>query len=491
MPRLLVIDDDLASCRLVTAIFTAEGLSVVSANDGETGIAKAAAKGGADDGGGGGGPIDVVLLDMHLPDTDGLTLLESIGASAPSLPIIMLTADREVKSAIRATRLGAFDYLTKPIDHDEVVSVVRRALETHALRKEVEDLRRQVSDGGGGLAVQMGSSTRARDVIDQVRTVASSQFTALVLGETGTGKELVAQAIHRQSDRREQAFIALDCGAIPAQLIESELFGHARGAFTGADRARTGRFQLAQGGTLFLDEVGNLPMSLQVKLLRVLESKQMLAVGATKATALDVRFVAATNDDLQARVAEGLFRADLYFRLAQYTISLPALRDRPTDIAYLAKRFIEEASIELRRPVGTIAPDAMELLERHTWPGNVRELRNVVRQAVLRTKDLGGIKKELFRTILGKQLKDSLHPMAGGGGSNKRKSTTATAASSDQSLREIADEAARNAERQAIIEMLGATRGNKSQAARALRTDYKTLHLKMKSLGIRGRDYQP
>jgi len=276
------------------------------------------------------------------------------------------------------------------------------------------------------------------------------------------------------SERRAKPFIALDCGAIPELLLESELFGHEKGAFTGAERRKEGRFQLAEGGTLFLDEVGNLPLGLQAKLLRVLESRQVHSVGATKATPMDVRFVAATNHDLESRVTESRFRADLYFRLAQYTISLPALRERPTDIRHLAERFLQEASVELRRPVRHIPPDVMKMLERHDWSGNVRELRNVMRQAVLESKDLV-LHRPLVQRLLGKG----------------RPGPGAASSAAGKSLKEAADEAAREAERRAICETLRATRGNKSQAAKALKTDYKTLHVKMKILGIRARDFAP
>jgi DNA-binding NtrC family response regulator len=463
-PTLLVVDDDAASRRLVTATFGVEGFRVVSAEDGPAGIAAANIE-----------HPDVVLLDMQMPTMNGLEVLEALTKSLPRLPVVMLTADREVKTALRATRLGAFDYLTKPIDHDEVVAVVKRALEASALRKEVDSLRRQLTAGGVGLAEQMGHTEAVRDVVDQVNTVAASDFTVLVLGETGTGKELVAQAIHRASARREKPFLALDCGAIPEPLLESELFGHERGAFTGADRKRHGRFELARGGTLFLDEIGNLPLGLQAKLLRVLESKEVVAVGGARATELDVRFIAATNDDLEARAAAGAFRADLYYRLAQYTIALPPLRDRRADVAYLARRFLDEASIELRRPVREIAPDALADLERHAWPGNVRELRNVVRQAVIRSKDLV-LRRDVLRAVMGKP-KVKAAPAAGSGFAT--------------SLKEIAEEAARAAEKQAICEALRVTQGNKSKAARALKTDYKTLHLKMQRLGVRARDFQP
>jgi DNA-binding NtrC family response regulator len=462
-PTLLVIDDDQPSCHLVTAIFSREGIHVLSAHDGRSGLERATAH-----------LPDLVLLDLHLPDLGGLEVLEQLQARAGGPPVVMLTAERDVKMAVRATQLGAIDYLTKPIDHDDIVLVVRRVLETRVLQREVAALRRQLGEGGG-LAVQMGSSPQTRQVVDAVRTVAPTNFTVLVLGETGTGKELVAQAIHRASERRQQPFIALDCGAIPEALLESELFGHEKGAFTGAERRRAGQFQLAEGGTVFLDEIGNLPMGLQAKLLRVLESRHVQPVGGATATPLDVRFVAASNHDLQERVNAGEFRADLFFRLAQYTIAIPPLRERTGDLAYLAQRFLEEARIELRRPVQEIRPEALDLLVRYRWPGNVRELRNVIRQAVLQTTELA-IRRDVVRALVGKP----------GTAETPVRHTAA-----GRSLKAIAEEAALAAERQAICETLRSTRGNKSQAARALSVDYKTLHLKMRKLGIRARDFSP
>ncbi len=462
--RVLAIDDDHASCRLLQAIFAAEGMELVAAHDRRSGIERAAAE-----------HPDLVLLDLRLPDGDGLELLEPLRAVDATLPVVMLTAHADVKTAVRATQLGAFDYLTKPIDPDEIVMIARRALETRALRVEVEALRRRVGDSADdSLVTQMGPSPEVARVVQQVEIVAASGFSVLVLGETGTGKELVAQAIHRRSERRTQTFIAIDCGAIPEPLLESELFGHERGAFTGAERKKPGRFHLAEGGSFFLDEVGNLPLGLQAKLLRVLESREVVAVGGARATPLDVRFIAAANDDLQARASDGRFRADLFFRLAQYTITLPPLRARVADIAHLAQRFVAEAAVELRRPTHGIAPDALAALERHGWPGNVRELRNVIRQAVLEAND-GELRRASIQRFLSRPAaaRGPARPAAG------------------RSLRAVAEEAAREAERQLICETLRATRGNKAQAARVLETDYKTLHVKMKHLGIRAKDFSP
>jgi len=460
---LLVIDDDAISCRLIRAIFEKEGVRVVAAGDGQAGIERAAEE-----------RPDVVLLDLQLPGRDGLEILADLKASTPDLPVIMLTASHDPRIVVRAMKAGAADYATKPVDDEELVVVVRRTLETRALRKEVEQLRRHVGrDRAAGLEARMGPSAQVASLVQQVDTVAESDFTVLVLGETGTGKELVAQAVHQASARRSKALVALDCGAIPEPLLESELFGHERGAFTGAERRKEGRLRLAEGGTCLLDELGNLPATLQAKLLRVLESRQLQPVGAEHARPMDVRFIGATNDDLQARVSRGMFRADLYFRLAQYTITLPPLRRRPDDIPFLAHRFLDEASVELRRPVDTIVPDALELLVRHPWPGNVRELRNVIRQAVLHTTDLA-IRAEVIRPVL-----TASEPAA----------AIEPAPASAASLKGVAEQAARAAERRTICDMLRVTKGNKSEAARTLRTDYKTLHLKMKALGIRAADF--
>jgi DNA-binding NtrC family response regulator len=461
--KVLVVDDDALNRRVACRIFSAEGFDVAEAGDGRAALERAAAD-----------APDVVFLDVQMPDIDGLAVLETLKQQLPGVPVVMLTGSRDVKTAVRATQLGAFDYLTKPIDRDELVATARRSLETRALRLEVQELRRQVSSGpGDALAAQMGTSPEAARVVEQVSRVAASPFTVLILGETGTGKELVAQAIHRSSDRRRRPFVALDCGAIPEQLLESELFGHERGAFTGADRRKVGSFKLAEGGTCFLDEVGNLPLTLQAKLLRALESKEVQAVGADRPTPMAVRFLAATTDDLQRRVENGQFRADLYFRLAQYTIPLPPLRERPADLAYLTQRFVEEASVELRRPVQAVLPEALDRLRAHTWPGNVRELRNVVRQAVLHAEDFAIRAEDIRFSSIGARASQAQGPVEIG----------------DRSLREIASAAAAAAERHAIVETMRGVAGNKSRAAKALKTDYKTLHVKIKQLGIRARDY--
>jgi DNA-binding NtrC family response regulator len=461
--RLLVVDDDPLTTKLLRMVFEQQRFDVYCAESGNEALELAERH-----------QPEVAILDLRLPDMDGITLLEKLRA-LPHVPVaIMLTAHGDVSTAVRAMQLGARHYLPKPVNRDELLITVQRALEHGSLVSEVQDLRRRARPGLT-LAEQMGPGPEVRQVAERVSLVAASDLTVLIQGETGAGKELIAQAIHRESNRAARPFIAVDCGAIPETLLESELFGHEKGAFTGADKKRLGQFQLAEGGTLFLDEIGNLPQSLHAKLLRALESREVAPVGGTRRTALDIRFVAATNFDLEARVREGAFREDLYFRLAQYTIALPALRERTGDIPHLVRRFQAEACQEMRRPVVDITPEALALLQRHAWPGNVRELRNVIRQAVLHARDMT-IDETLIRSVMRAPL--------------PRGSPAAPAASDGRSLREVSEAAVRDAEIAAIRAALQAAGGNKAAAAKALQTDYKTLHVKIQRYGIRAADYK-
>jgi len=462
LPLLLVDDDPLVS-RLMRILFDAGKFDLHHAESGQDGIDIAARS-----------PPAVVILDLTLPDMSGMEVLKQLHARQPQLPIVMLTGSADLKHAVEAMQLGAFHYLAKPVDNTELMLVVQRALEHSEMVSELTELRRKT----GPLATlteQMGPGAAVQGIAEHVVRVAASNFIVLVLGETGTGKELVAQALHNASERRTKPLIAVDCGAIPEQLLESELFGHEKGAFTGADRKRDGLFQLAQGGTLFLDEIGNLPLALQAKLLRVMESREVKPVGGSKPTMLDVRFIAATHDDLVARVRDGTFREDLYFRVAQYTIALPPLRERPDDLPHLARRFLKEASLELHRAVLDFAPEALTVMGEHRWPGNVRELRNVVRLAVLQCQG-PIIEAGLARAMIGQGTRPAGAPAA-------------LTAASGRPLREIAEGAAREAETAAINQTLAATAGNKSATAKALQTDYKTLHLKMQRYGIKARDF--
>jgi two-component system nitrogen regulation response regulator GlnG len=464
--RLLVVDDDPGIRSLLTEYLGPSDFEVLTAASGAAALQLARES-----------LPDLVLLDLDLPGQHGIEILEKLKALDPALPVLILTGRGDIRTAIRSTELGAFAYLTKPADVGEIEIVLKRALEHRKLQRELERLRERLGDGHE-LFKLMGPSRQVRQLVEQVQRVADSGFTVLLQGETGTGKELVARAVHDLSVRRAAAFIAIDCGSIPEALIESELFGHEKGAFTGAGERRVGYFQMAQGGTLFLDELANLPLALQARLLRVLQERQLQPVGAHKPVQLDVRFVAATNADLREAVASGRFRQDLYFRLAEYTIKLAPLRERGDDLVYLAGRFAEEASIELRRPARTLTPSALELLAQHSWPGNVRELRNVVRKAVLVSEELV-VSSAHVHHALGEAEGLPVHTLV------PQPPPAAAAGAGAPSLREIAGRAAQDAERAAIRAALASTGGNKSEAARRLKTDAKTLYVKIRRYGLR------
>ena len=325
--------------------------------------------------------VDLVLLDIRLPGMDGLEVLERIKGLDEQLDVILVTAVKTVRTAVSAMKLGALDYLTKPFDEDEVLALIRRALEKRALEREVVFLRSELARREDAHEM-VGQSPEMRRVSALVSQIARTTATVLITGESGTGKELLARAIHRQGPRRERPFVAVNPAAIPESLIESELFGHERGAFTGAFQRKLGRFELAQGGTLFLDEIGSLKSEMQVKLLRVLQEREIERVGGTHTVKLDVRIIAATNADLRQGVAAGTFREDLFYRLNVVQLTMPPLRDRRDDIGPLADHFIRRYRQHFGKPVTGIAPEALKALAEYSWPGNVRELQNVIERCV-------------------------------------------------------------------------------------------------------------
>ena len=462
MAKILVVDDEPEIRSLLAAVLQSKGYEVVTAADGEAALQQVPRERPA-----------VILMDLTMPRMGGLDALPEIKRLDPEVPVIICTAHADLATAVRAMKLGAYDYLTKPFDVELLALTLERALERNQLRSRIDELKRQ--GPGSSLAERMGGSSAIAQVIQQVSQVAESNFTVLVQGETGTGKELVARAIHHQSPRRQAPFVAVDCGAIPETLVESELFGHERGAFTGAQAKREGHFQLAKGGTLFLDEIGNVPLATQAKLLRALEQREIHPLGSARAVAVDARIIAATNTELEEGVKTGRFRADLYYRLSEFTITLPPLRSRREDITHLAQRFLDEVSMELRRPVRRVSDEAMQALLRHDWPGNVRELKNVIRKAALLATDV--VTPEHIPAL------NASAPIPS--------RPAAEPSGEELSLREVAELAAVRAEREVIRHALGATKGNKSQAARLLRTDYTTLHAKMKRYGISARDFSP
>jgi DNA-binding NtrC family response regulator len=364
----LVVDDDPGlreSCRLILE----EQFDVLDAADGPQALELLRNT-----------QIDVVLLDVRLPGMDGLEVLEHVKALDEQTEVILVTAVKTVKTAVTAMKLGAFDYLTKPFEEEEVVAVVGRALERRALQREVVFLRSELASREDGEIV--GQSVEMRKLALLIGQVSRTSATVLVTGESGTGKELIARAIHRQGPRRDKPFVPVNPAAIVESLLESELFGHERGAFTGAYQKKLGKFELAQGGTLFLDEIATLKAELQVKLLRVLQEREIERVGGTRRIPVDVRIIAATNGDLKRAIAGGTFREDLYYRLNVVPIAVPPLRSRRHDVPLLVDHFVRKYNQRFGKRVTGLAPEALAALEDYRWPGNVRELQNVIERAV-------------------------------------------------------------------------------------------------------------
>lgn len=462
-PRVLIVDDDRDLGMMLAALMHKEGLPCKVAYDGETALQLVPLE-----------EPDVLLVDVKLPGIDGMTVLKQVKETHPDLPVVLITAYAEIPAAVMAMRAGAFDYLAKPFAHSEVVRVIRAAMAERQRR------RRPNAQGlaeDNFLRVMMGPSDAITRIIREVNRVAQSNFTVVIEGETGSGKELVARAIYQLSRRADAPFVPVDCGAIPETLIESELFGYQKGAFTGAVTSKRGKFEAAQGGTLFLDEIANLPLGAQAKLLRVLQEKAVLRLGATKPVKVDVRLIVASNQSLLGLVESERMRQDLYFRLNEFTISIPPLRERKDDIPYLAKRFLDITNKELKKNVRGFSEHALEALLSYNWPGNVRQLRSVIRRGVLLAEDL----------ITEKHLEIKRAPVPGVAFTPKIVGTPWN----ELSLREIVKRGVASVEREVLLQVLRHTKGNKAKAARLLQIDYKTMHTKLKALGIKqsGGDY--
>jgi DNA-binding NtrC family response regulator len=368
---ILVVDDELSVRHSLTGWFKKDGYEVMAAEN-----AAAALNLLRDH------PFDVILMDIKMPGMDGMELQEQVCRVDPRITVIMITAFASVETAVQALKQGAFDYVTKPIDPDELSHLVRRAMERRRLQAENTILKRTVDQMAGADAI-VGESPAIRQVLELIEHVAATDATVLIRGESGTGKELIARAIHAQSRRRYFPIVPVNCGSLPVDLLESELFGHERGAFTGAQYRRKGKLEMADGGTLFLDEVGAISMKMQVDLLRVLEAKELTRVGGTRPLRVDFRVVCATNEDLERTVRDGRFREDFYYRINVFTIDVPPLRARPSDIPLLAEHFLRRLGQQMDKRITSIAPDAMALLVAHDWPGNVRELANAIERAMV------------------------------------------------------------------------------------------------------------
>jgi two-component system nitrogen regulation response regulator GlnG len=399
---------------------------------------------------------------------DGMEVLQQAKELDPELSVVFITAHPDARGAVKAIKAGAHDYLSKPFDNHEVIRVIRRASAERELKLKVRQLSSQVNNLP--LKEKMGPSDTVARLISEVNRVAESNFSVIIIGETWSGKEVVARAIHEASPRSQGPFIPVDCGAIPETLLESELFGHEKGAFTGAESQKPGKFEIAQGGTLFLDEISNMPLGSQVKLLRVLQEKKVYRVGGTKPLNVNVRLIVASNQDLHELALSGSFRRDLFYRLNEFTITIPPLRDRKDDIPYLAKRFLDQANMELNKQIKGFSESALNVLFSYNWPGNVRQLRSIIRRAALLADNM----------ITDKHLELKRVDIPGMAFTPKVRGTPWKSLS----LKEILRQSITDVEREVLTEALKNTGGNKAKAARLLKIDYKTIHEKVKKLGI-------
>ncbi len=448
--RVMVVDDEPNARSALREILADEGYEVLEAGDGEEALHLI--PGFAPDG---------VLIDVRMPKLDGLTMIERARSEGSDAAFVVMTAHGTVKDAVAAMKMGAEDYLLKPLDTDEVLVVLGKALDRRKLRRDVELLRERVRESSG-LSNMVGASEPMRRVFELVNRAAPSKATVLILGESGTGKELIAEALHEGSQRAKGPFIRVNCAALPETLLESELFGHEKGSFTGAVARREGRFELADGGTLFLDEIGEIPPSVQVRLLRFLQNREFDRVGGQKTLQVDVRVVAATNKDLLAEVKSGRFREDLYYRLNVVQIELPALRQRKGDLPALIDHFLRKFGTAYDKPNARIGRDALQALVAYDWPGNVRELENAVERAVVLSAD-------------GEILPSHLPPAIGEGRREGARQLIPGA-----TLAEI--------EREAILRTLEVVGGSTSRAAEILGISVRTIQYRLKEYGIRPAD---
>jgi DNA-binding NtrC family response regulator len=450
MDTILVIEDKDSMLAMLKQTLEAEGYQVIPARDGAEGIKKLSDE-----------RIGLVLTDLKLPKKDGFEVLRIVKEDNPLLPVIVMTAFGTIETAVKAVKQGAYDFLTKPFDTDHLLVLIRRALDSSRIATENILLKEEFADRLG-LPKIIGKSAPLQEITSKIQKVAPTNATVIIYGESGTGKELFARAIHYISPRKDAPFVAINSAAIPRELLESELFGYEKGAFTGADARKLGKLELADKGTVFLDEIGDMDLALQAKLLRVLQEQVIERVGGGKPIRIDVRVVAATNKDIEKAVEAKMFREDLFYRLNVFPITIPPLRDRRDDISALAHNFLNKYSAEVKKGPLTISAEALDILMKSPWKGNVRELENVIERAVIyadggviRCQDLG-ISEASILNVLAEHV-----PM-------------------DGPLHAIADAATRIAESRRIKQVLKQTGGNKSRAAEVLQVSYKTLLTKIK-----------
>lgn len=444
-PKILLIDDETNIRIIIKKLLSDDGFQTIEASSGEEGVRLFRKE-----------SPDAVLLDNRMPGLSGFETFDRLKEIDPNTPVVFLTAYGDVSEAVEAIKKGAYDFITKPPDFNRLVVVLKRAVEKCELQRNIRTLSRAI---GKSIDLFFGSGEKARNLIDRIIQVANSDFSIIIQGETGTGKSTLAELIHKISPRAEGPYVRVDIGAIPRTLIESELFGYEKGAFTGADRARKGYFEAAHNGTIFIDELENMPFELQSKLLSAVEQKSIFLPGSSVPMKVDARVIAATNSDLERLIDEKLFREDLFYRLNEFMITIPPLRERISDIPVLAGQFLIKAASDLGRKEKSLSSGALEKLIHHGWPGNVRELKNVLRQAVLLCES---------NTLLPEHIHFS------------RKQVPAQLDADSLSLKKKAADASREAEIETIKKALVLSGGKKVKAAELLQVDYKTLLTKIK-----------
>ena len=449
--RVLVADDELNMRRVLEAMLRREGYDVITAANGAEALTGMKSD------------VHTVITDLKMPVLDGMALLKRLSAEYPDVPVVMITAHGSVENAVEAVKLGAFDYLEKPFEQDQIRQVVAKAINTYSLARQ--NARPEEPSSRGRFRL-VGQSPAIRQIYAIVEKVANTPSTVLITGESGTGKELIARALHENSSRHAGPFIKINCAAIPKTLMESELFGYEKGAFTGAVGAKPGRFELAHGGTLFLDEIGEIPVEMQVKLLRVLQESEFERVGGIKTIKVDVRLVTATNRDLLQDISAGSFREDLYYRLNVVPIHIPPLRERHEDIPLLLEHFLAKFNDRLKKQIDGVSAEAIARMGAYHWPGNIRELENMMERTML------------FCDRTDIQVSD-LPPEIGG------LPAAATPSPAAASLKEAVRAETERVERELIQKALDETGGNVTQAARKLKISRKSLQTKMKELGLR------
>jgi len=452
----LVVDDEQNMQAVMRMILTDAGHDVITASSGEEAIPHIQNP-----------DLDVILSDIKMPGMGGDAFLAHCRQERPDIPVVVVTAHGTIKSAVKSISTGAADYLTKPFEPEELEIAVQNAINLRDILRENQRLKAAVSQALATGHQLLGESAATRHLLDEIARVAPYKTNVLIIGESGTGKELVARTVHSLGPRRDRPWVAINCSAIPHDLMESELFGYVKGAFTGATQNRLGRLEQAQGGTLFLDEIGDLDLALQTKLLRVLQEREFSPVGSDQLRKVDVRIMAATNRDLKEMVVQGKFREDLFYRIDVYTIQVPSLRDRREDVPLLAQHFLDELAADTDRPVHQISPEAMAVLTRYHWPGNIRELRNAIERSLLSCQG---------DTIEARDLPYAI--TRGTGGSSQPETALDQIGSGDL------DSWLENVERRAILQALDQSGGVQAQAARKLGITERSLWHRIKKLKI-------